>query len=340
MESYFSVQVFFIVLREAIELAAILLVLFAYVAKLGVSQSEKTASRWQIALGGAGGLGVCFVVGAFILLVFYFLGRDLWAATEHYWEGIFSIVASIIISVMGVKLLRVSQMHQKWQSKLATLIPDNKAWGWRNTMVSLAFVTTLREGLEAIVFVGGIGVNEDTSVASVVNAALAALFLGFFVGAAMYRSGNTLSLKLFLVVSLCFLYLVAAGLFSKGVWNLELQRFIDLCGGMDVSETGHGPGSYDITRSVWHVNCCNGEMPEDGFFWMLFTAIFGWTNSATVGSVVSYNLFWIAVAVIFGQLAYEERHGRLYGVPLLWQKKRMSRYIRLPESRESLEALT
>ncbi|KAM9893354.1 hypothetical protein OXX79_009394, partial [Metschnikowia pulcherrima] len=173
------------------------------------------------------------------------------------------------------------------------------AWTERNAMFILPFVTTLREGLEAIVFVGGIGINENTSVWSIINAAIVAMAIGSAVGIALYRSGNTLSLQVFLIVSTCFLYLVAAGLFSKGIWNFELQRFIDMCGGMDVSETGHGPGSYDIRTSVWHVNCCNGEMAEDGVFWMLFTAVFGWTNSATYGSVFGYILYWFAVVLVF-----------------------------------------
>jgi high-affinity iron transporter len=57
----------------------------------------------------------------------------------------------------------------------------------------------------------------------------------------------------FLVISTCFLYLVAAGLFSRGVWFLEAQEWNKVVGG-DAAELGAGPGSYDIDRSVWHVN--------------------------------------------------------------------------------------
>ena len=136
-----------------------------------------------------------------------------------------------------------------------------------------------------------------------------------------------------MIVSTCFLYLVAAGLFSKGIWNFELQRFIDLCDGMDVSETGDGPGSYDINSSVWHVNCCNGEVPEDGVFWMLFTAIFGWTNSATYGSVFGYIFYWIVVISMFISLRFEERYGRLPLIPLSWQQRRIKKrqFMLLPQ---------
>lgn len=68
-----------------------------------------------------------------------------------------------------------------------------------------------------------------------------------------YRGGNRTSLQIFLVVSTCFLYLVAAGLFSKGVWSLEQDAWVKLAG-EGAAEAGAGPGSYDIRKSVWHVN--------------------------------------------------------------------------------------
>lgn len=67
------------------------------------------------------------------------------------------------------------------------------------------------------------------------------------------RCGSLASIQAFLVVSTCFLYLVAAGLFSRGVWFFEAQEWNNLVGG-DAAELGSGPGSYDIDRSVWHVN--------------------------------------------------------------------------------------
>lgn len=367
LQDYFSIQVFFIVLRETLELAIIISVLLAFVTKslrqpaslrkeaaanaADARQQEDELRRLKIHIwvGGLCGFLVCLVVGAVILSVFYVVGTDLWASTEHYWEATFSIVASVIISVMGVKMLRVNRMQQKWKAKLGDIISrnnylgqaaENAAWSERNAMFVLPFVTTLREGLEAIVFVGGIGINENTSVLLMVYSTVAAMAIGSCVGVALYRSGNTLSLQMFLISSSCFLYLVAAGLFSKGIWNFELQHFIDLCDGFDVSETGHGPGLYDIANSVWHVNCCNGELPDDGVAWMMFTAIFGWTNSATYGSVIGYNLYWATVIGVFWALLHEEKHGRLPLVPLLWQQRRIKKREYLLVGRASIDSTT
>lgn len=60
-------------------------------------------------------------------------------------------------------------------------------------------------------------------------------------------------MQIFLVVSTCLLYLVAAGLFSRGVGFFEQQQWNNVIGG-DAAELGDGPGTYDIDKAVWHVN--------------------------------------------------------------------------------------
>ena len=67
------------------------------------------------------------------------------------------------------------------------------------------------------------------------------------------RGGSSSKLQLFLVVSTCLLYLVGAGLFSRAVAAFEQQEWNDIVGG-DAAELGDGPGSYDIDKSVWHLN--------------------------------------------------------------------------------------
>jgi len=56
------------------------------------------------------------------------------------------------------------------------------------------------------------------------------------------------------------------------------------------------------------VNCCSPEI-NGGGGWGVFNAIFGWTNSATYGSVISYNLYWVAVAIAFFCMRYFEKKG-------------------------------
>lgn len=50
-------------------------------------------------------------------------------------------------------------------------------------------------------------------------------------------------------------------------------------------------------------------MPNNGG-WGIFQAILGWTNSATYGSVLSYNIYWIFVMASFILIRFRETKGR------------------------------
>lgn len=171
-------------------------------------------------------------------------------------------------------------------------------------MFMLPFITVLREGLEAVVFIGGVSLGLPAT--SFPLAVVCGLAAGCLVGYLIYRGGNMASLQIFLICSTCVLYLVAAALFSRAVWYFENNAWSKLIGG-DASEVGSGPGSYNILQSVWHVNKFNPEINSSG--WGIFNAILGWQNSATYGSVISYNLYWITVILAFVTMRYKEQHG-------------------------------
>ncbi|KAK8438390.1 putative iron permease membrane protein [Candidozyma auris] len=391
LNEIFSIQIFFIILRETLETAIIISVLLSFINKNNPTSDEvapqdeteearlereaknlhvksvNRSLRLQVWLGAICGLLVCLIIGIVFIVLFYLVEKDLWSYTERLWEGVFSLLSSVIITVMGIGLLRINKiMKVKWWVKLgdayATQSPgkldadmtemddfngmstsqDSDALLGNNTtakkqkkegfstkyfLAILPFVTTLREGLEAVVFVGGIGMSQPLT--SLPLAVLAGMACGAAVGYSLYKGGNKLSLQYFLICSTCFLYIVSAGLMSRGVWFLELERYVRLCGGLDVSETGSGPGSYDISTAIWHVNCCNGL--TDGW-WMVANALVGWTNTATYGSISSYLLYWICVSAWLRAKLYEEKHGRLPVIPLRWQMKKIRKKLRIYEA--------
>jgi len=127
---------------------------------------------------------------------FYGLGHDLFSNTEDIWEGAFGIVASIIITMMGAALLRVSKLQDKWRVKLAQALEAKdaakgsaktkfKRWAEKYAMFMLPFITVLRAGLEAVVFIGGVSLGlPGTSFPLAVVCGLAA---GCLVGYLLYR---------------------------------------------------------------------------------------------------------------------------------------------------------
>ncbi|KAF2715782.1 plasma membrane iron permease [Pleomassaria siparia CBS 279.74] len=319
MPNVFAVSVFFICFRECLETSIIVSVLLAFLKQtLGPEHDAAVRKKLvkQVWLGVGLGIFICLCIGAGVIATFYTAGKSSFESAENIWEGAFGILASIIITIMGAALLRVSKLQDKWRVKITKLLEDKdsklpirgrfKTWGEKYAMFLLPFVTVLREGIEAVLFIAGVGLGLPAT--SFPLAVICGLGVGALVGVLIYKGANRTSLQVFLVVSTCFLYLVAAGLFSRGVWNLEENAWVKLAG-EGAAEAGSGPGSYDIRKIVWHVNCCSPDDNGDGG-WGVFNSLFGWQNSATYGSVISYNLYWLIVIVGFLYMGYKERSAR------------------------------
>ncbi|RMZ92480.1 hypothetical protein DV736_g295, partial [Chaetothyriales sp. CBS 134916] len=318
MVNVFAPQVFFIVFRECLEAVIIVSVLLSFLKKsLGQPDQDQHIYKRlvrQVWVGAIGGVIVCLAVGGAFIGVFYTVGHDIWAQSEDLWEGIFYLIACFIITIMGLALLRINKMQDKWKVKIAeALVSKRKThglewfgdWGRRYSMFLLPFITTLREGVEAVVFVGGVSLGYPATAFPI--PVITGLLAGLLVGLIIYRGGNVMSIRIFMIASTCILYLIASGMFSKAIWSLQYHRFAQKVGS-DVAEEGNGPGSYDIAATVWHVNCCN---PETDNGWDVFNALFGWQNTATYGSVISYNIYWDFIIVVILIMLYEERTGSL-----------------------------
>lgn len=317
MANVFNVQIFFVCLREGLEAIIVVSVLLAFLKQgLGSATEDPVVYkklRKQVWLGAISGLIVCLIIGCAFIGAFYSLKNDIWSSSEDLWEGIFCIIATVIITFMGLAMLRINKMKEKWRVKLAQALVRTPKKGRFNIghlskkycMFILPFITVLREGLEAVVFIGGVGLSSPAS--SFPLPVITGLLAAIAIGVMLYYSGANTSLQVFLIFSTGILYLISAGLFSRGIWYFQSYRFNKLTGG-DASENGSGPGTYDITQSVWHVNCCN---PETDNGWDVFNALLGWQNSATYGSVISYNIYWLFLICAILLLTYEEKHGHL-----------------------------
>ena len=98
---------------------------------------------------------------------------------------------------MGAALLRVSKLQDKWRVKLANALEKQdvkaqggtstkfKAWCEKYAMFLLPFVTVLREGLEAVVFIGGVGLGLPAT--SFPLAVICGLGAGILIGYLIYR---------------------------------------------------------------------------------------------------------------------------------------------------------
>ncbi|KAG5721431.1 Plasma membrane iron permease [Termitomyces sp. T112] len=347
-KNLFSVTIFFIVFRETLEAAIIVSVLLGLVEQIvhGHSSISPTVSRTitteaeskngsdtggdpeddrthrrllirklriQIFAGSALGLLVALAIGAAFIAVWFTKASNLWAKSETLWEGIFELIACIMIFVMGITMLKMDRAKAKWRVKLSRAFDKKQAIDGRTktgkwVLFVLPFITVLREGMEAVVFVGGVSLGQSAT--SIPIAAIVGIICGLICGFLIYQFASRSTLTVFLVVMTNFILLIGAGLFSKAVGSFEQQVFNTLLGA-DVDDSGGtGPGSYRVQGNVWHLNCCS---PENAFGWSIFSAIFGWTNNATLGTVLSYVFYWLAAMVTLTYMKFKEGRTKLFG---------------------------
>lgn len=137
---------------------------------------------------------MCMIVAAAVIAVFYTVGNNSWGLNENYYEGAFALFASVIITIMGVALLRIGKMQDKWRVKLAKAISQPLKGGsgsWisrfleKYSMFMLPFVTVLREGIEAVVFVAGVSFSAPAY--AVPLPVVVGLLAGGIVGYLLYK---------------------------------------------------------------------------------------------------------------------------------------------------------
>jgi high-affinity iron transporter len=349
MPNVFSVPIFFIVFRETLEAVVIISVLLGIAEQIAntrlsrdslpLSETEKEKEnaeseavpplpsnddafddegerkkllrklRMQILIGSAAGLLIALAIGAAFIAIWFTRASNLWERSEQLWEGIFSLVASILIFVIGITMLKMDKAKAKWRVKLQEAFEgkavDGRTRAGKWALLVLPLVTVLREGLEAVVFVGGVSLGQPAT--SIPLAAIVGIICGIIVGYIIYAFASRTTLTIFIIVMTNLILLIGAGLFSRAVGYFQEYRFAKLLGA-DVDDAGGtGPGSYDVRGNVWHLDCCS---PENGQGWMVFGAIFGWTNNATLGTVLGYIFYWIAIMVALFILKRRENKDR------------------------------
>lgn len=327
--------------------------------------------RKLVLLGAACGLGLAFVIGAAFLAVFYTQSNDLYGKAEELWEGIFCLIATILLTPMALAILRADQSKLKWRKKLRKAFagklhsddvdnaavntfvqavepvstpdgetkskregspmgesvpqlghnygkthkpsflhrvldlfkaPFRKANRGSTVLFTIPFVTTLREGLEGVVFIGGVSLGLPAT--SIPLAAIVGLLCGFLVGYIVFRAGSFGKIKIFLLFSTCLLFLISAGLFSRSIYYLQFYKYVQKVGDA-AAEGGDGNGSFDSLNYVWHINYGNPENKNSG--WGLLNALCGWNNTGTLGSILSYVFYWLAIIAFLGWSLYQEK---------------------------------
>lgn len=203
-----------IMFREVLEASLIIGILYTYLKKSGNDSSLKML--W-------GGVASAIVISIIASFIFQIIAGGFEGNASKIFEGVVMIIASVVLTTMIIWMAKNKNISEDLKNQAQESISS----GFKYGIFTLAFVAVFREGVEIILFLYAIGVKNGISVFPSVIGSL----LGLFAGYAIFIQGVKIPLKKFFDVTSAFLILVAAGMLTYGVHELESGSVIPYFGG-------------------------------------------------------------------------------------------------------------
>ncbi|HWO73550.1 MAG TPA: FTR1 family protein [Dehalococcoidia bacterium] len=272
---------FLILLREGFEVALVLALVLAYLRQTGNRAHFKEV--WAGAIAAA---LVCVGAGAGLELT----ATSLSGSSQEAFEGITMLGAVAVLTWMVFWMRRQARTIGRDLRRNVDLALTS---GSLLALVSLAFMAVLREGLETtlLLFAGASAERGDSTALFLLGAA-GGLAVAAVMGYAVYRGSRVLPLRQFFAVSGVIVLVLAAGLLSNGVAELQESGLISNLGGRP-----------------WDTDAIVSQTTTLGKF---LHALLGYDSAPTWGQIV---LYWSylglgLVAFLGGASALLSRFGR------------------------------
>ena len=256
---------FLITLREGLEVSLVLAILVAYLVKTG--REAEVGAVWK---GTASAAGLCLIVG----IAIYAAVGGLHGTANQIVEGVIAVAAASVLTWM------IFWMRANARTLGSELRSRVDAATGATALAVIAFVATVREGLETALFLLSAETGSSTGFEVVVGGLLG-LAVAAILGVVIYRGGNRLNLKRFFQVTGVLLILFAAGLVGKAVH--EFREALDFENGGLVEPV------WTVTSGMW----------SQGSFYDFMKGFFGWHARTEWIRLLAYFVYLIPVLYLF-----------------------------------------
>ena len=250
--------------------ALVLGIILTYVIKLRHKKLQR-----DIWIGTALGIILSVVFG---IIFSYILGS--FEEYENIIEGFSMILAAILITWMIIWMSETGKNYQeKLESKIDVSIKNEQRLG----LISLAFISVLREGIETVIFLTGVDAVEEAPI-DILWSGLIGILVALIIAVIIFVSSKRINLKLFFGITSIFLILFAAGMLSHGFH--ELQEL-----GWFGAEDGF------LQTIIWDTSpFLNDKTSEVGKF---LRTLFGYQDQPTWLETISYFGYYLSLVGLF-----------------------------------------
>jgi high-affinity iron transporter len=262
---------FLITLREGLEAALIVGIVFSALRKLG--RADRSRPVW---------LGV---IGAVVLSAIAGLGLNaLGVAFEGPGEQIFEGVAMLLAAgVLTWMIFWMQRQGRQVQAELEQDVRHAVSVGSKWALFSLSFVAVVREGIETVLFMTAAAFSATaaayraTPAQTLIGGALG-LAVAIAVGWFVFALGRKLDVRVFFRATSVLLILFAAGLLAYGVHELQEAALLPT-----------------FIEHVWDINPVVDENGPVGSF---LKALFGYNGDPSLLEVISYVGYFLAIGLL------------------------------------------
>jgi len=261
-----------ITLRETLEIALIIGIIFRYLRKSNQLEYKKYV-YWGIIAG-----LVMSILGALLInnLSILFEGR-----IEQIFEGVIMLLGAFLLTTMILWMLNQKNIAGELEEKLQKQTIKTHKFG----VFSVVFVSILREGIETVLFLGAARFSEENnSLLGAIIGIITALILGY----AIYKGTSKFNLKLFFTFTSYFLIMIAAGLLAHGIHEFQEAGIIPI--------------------AIEHIYDINFILDEKGTFGSFLKGLFGYNGNPSLIETIAYGVYMIVIFNIWRYLKMDKLH--------------------------------
>jgi high-affinity iron transporter len=257
-------------LREGVEAALIVSIILAYLAKTG--NRQHFAKIWI-------GTGAAIVASIIAGLVLFLTVGGLQEPYEQLFEAAAMILAAGVLTWMLFWMRRQARsVKGELQAAVDRVLSEGSGWG----LGLLAFMAVIREGIESALFLTGqvfAASSEEGGELGIVVGAVLGLITAAVLGWLIYVGARRINYGTFFRLTGIVLVFIAAGLVAHAVHELV--------------EIGV------ITFATQPLYDLSAVLPEDSILGQLLRALFGYSESPELISVIAYLAYLIPVLIFY-----------------------------------------
>ncbi|KNC76212.1 hypothetical protein SARC_11276 [Sphaeroforma arctica JP610] len=129
VEDVISVELMFILWRESMEASLVISTLLSVITRTTKDEEVAKRNKLVVVFGSSLGFLIAAILGTTFICVFYIYASDLWVSMESLWEGIFSLIASIMLTFAGIGLLGSEGKVERMANKMAVKMEEAAGTG-------------------------------------------------------------------------------------------------------------------------------------------------------------------------------------------------------------------